>query len=290
MSTPASSAVVLVCWCPNPHCCSLCYRSTTVPNFPLPLLPHLPLLNPKTAPEARNDGDASAAAADKEAVQSKSEAQPVAIKKKKKSVKKKKAAEAAAAAAAAAAAESDSDDEAGPAEVDSDAEEGDGDSSNAPDSGAGDEKEDGEEDATTTSEPFTVEKVEDDFVKGSDATLFSSLKTKGCSDKTLAAIADAGWTHMMEIQFRAIPLLMDMRDLLAAAKTGSGKTLAFLIPAVELLHKLHFMPRNGMLLRPCTLLSVLLFCFYFRVPSFSQTPARRIPGTQHIFIELRVSR
>eukprot|EP00128_Syssomonas_multiformis_P011292 Colp12_sorted_trinity150504_noHs@32044 len=31
----------------------------------------------------------------------------------------------------------------------------------------------------------------------------------------------------------------------AAAKTGSGKTLAFLIPAVELLYKLKFMPRNG---------------------------------------------
>ena len=32
---------------------------------------------------------------------------------------------------------------------------------------------------------------------------------------------------------------------MGAAKTGSGKTLAFLIPAVELLHKLKFMPRNG---------------------------------------------
>lgn len=50
---------------------------------------------------------------------------------------------------------------------------------------------------------------------------------------------------MMEIQYRAIPLLLEMRDLLGAAKTGSGKTLAFLIPAVELLNKLHFMPRNG---------------------------------------------
>lgn len=36
------------------------------------------------------------------------------------------------------------------------------------------------------------------------------------------------------------------RDILGAAKTGSGKTLAFLIPAVELIHKLSFMPRNGM--------------------------------------------
>ena len=32
---------------------------------------------------------------------------------------------------------------------------------------------------------------------------------------------------------------------MGAARTGSGKTLAFLIPAVELLYKLNFMPRNG---------------------------------------------
>lgn len=32
---------------------------------------------------------------------------------------------------------------------------------------------------------------------------------------------------------------------MGAAKTGSGKTLAFLIPAVELLYNLKFMPRNG---------------------------------------------
>jgi ATP-dependent RNA helicase DDX18/HAS1 len=32
---------------------------------------------------------------------------------------------------------------------------------------------------------------------------------------------------------------------MGAARTGSGKTLAFLIPAVELLNKLKFMPRNG---------------------------------------------
>ena len=34
---------------------------------------------------------------------------------------------------------------------------------------------------------------------------------------------------------------------MGAARTGSGKTLAFLIPAVELLYKLKFMPRNGKL-------------------------------------------
>ena len=42
-------------------------------------------------------------------------------------------------------------------------------------------------------------------------------------------------------------VLICFRDLMGAARTGSGKTLAFLIPAVELLYNLKFMPRNGML-------------------------------------------
>ena len=54
-----------------------------------------------------------------------------------------------------------------------------------------------------------------------------------------------GYTHMMEIQAKTIPLLLEARDLMGAARTGSGKTLAFLIPAVEMLSRLQFMPRNG---------------------------------------------
>ena len=50
---------------------------------------------------------------------------------------------------------------------------------------------------------------------------------------------------MTEIQARAIPPALTGRDILGAAKTGSGKTLAFLIPAIELLQRLKFKPRNG---------------------------------------------
>ncbi|XP_038078179.1 ATP-dependent RNA helicase HAS1-like [Patiria miniata] len=75
-------------------------------------------------------------------------------------------------------------------------------------------------------------------------TSFKCLEGK-VSDLTLQGIQDMGFTHMTEIQHRAIPYLLDGRDLLAAAKTGSGKTLAFLIPAIELIYKLKFMPRNG---------------------------------------------
>lgn len=54
------------------------------------------------------------------------------------------------------------------------------------------------------------------------------------------------------------------RDILAAAKTGSGKTLAFLIPVIELIYKLKFMPRNGKtFLLPFSFErhGIIVFCF-----------------------------
>lgn len=59
------------------------------------------------------------------------------------------------------------------------------------------------------------------------------------------AIKEMGFSTMTEIQARTIPACLAGRDVLGAAKTGSGKTLAFLIPAVEMLYKLKFKPRNG---------------------------------------------
>merc|ERR1712106_158274 len=73
---------------------------------------------------------------------------------------------------------------------------------------------------------------------------FKSL-APSVSESTLQGCEDMGFTHMTEIQKQTIPHLLEGRDLVGAAKTGSGKTLAFLIPAVELIYKLKFMPRNG---------------------------------------------
>uniref|UniRef100_A0A803LU85 ATP-dependent RNA helicase n=1 Tax=Chenopodium quinoa TaxID=63459 RepID=A0A803LU85_CHEQI len=66
------------------------------------------------------------------------------------------------------------------------------------------------------------------------------------SDPTKTAIKDIGFSNMTQIQARAIPPLLEGKDVLGAARTGSGKTLAFLIPAVELLHQTRFTPRNGL--------------------------------------------
>ncbi|GAA5914527.1 ATP-dependent RNA helicase HAS1 [Sporobolomyces salmoneus] len=73
-------------------------------------------------------------------------------------------------------------------------------------------------------------------------TAFSSLDL---SPGTRKAIEGMGFENMTEVQARTIPPLLAGKDVLGAAKTGSGKTLAFLIPAIEMLNKLKFKPRNG---------------------------------------------
>ncbi|KAJ6627146.1 DEAD-domain-containing protein [Mycena sp. CBHHK59/15] len=71
---------------------------------------------------------------------------------------------------------------------------------------------------------------------------FSTLEL---SEQTNRALSDMGFTTMTPVQQKSIPLLLAGKDVLGAARTGSGKTLAFLIPAVELLHRLKFKPING---------------------------------------------
>jgi ATP-dependent RNA helicase DDX18/HAS1 len=84
--------------------------------------------------------------------------------------------------------------------------------------------------------------IPDSFLEQAVDLAFANLDV---CDKTKQAITEMGFTTMTEVQGRTIPPLMAGRDVLGAAKTGSGKTLAFLIPAIEMLYRLKFKPRNG---------------------------------------------
>jgi ATP-dependent RNA helicase DDX18/HAS1 len=74
------------------------------------------------------------------------------------------------------------------------------------------------------------------------------FSTLDFSEQTSKAISEMGFSTMTPVQAKSIPVLLAGKDVLGAARTGSGKTLAFLIPAVELLHRLKFKPMNGVLL------------------------------------------
>ena len=54
-------------------------------------------------------------------------------------------------------------------------------------------------------------------------------------DRIQQAAHAIGWTELMEVQRRAIPLILEDRDLMVQARTGTGKTGAFLLPLFELL-------------------------------------------------------
>ncbi|CAH2006308.1 unnamed protein product [Acanthoscelides obtectus] len=52
-------------------------------------------------------------------------------------------------------------------------------------------------------------------------------------DRILKAIAKLGWLQPTMIQEKAIPLLLEGKDVLVRARTGSGKTAAFAIPVIQ---------------------------------------------------------
>jgi ATP-dependent RNA helicase DDX18/HAS1 len=76
---------------------------------------------------------------------------------------------------------------------------------------------------------------------------FSSIKLSELplAEQTQKAIKELGFDKATEIQARSIPHILNGRDVLGQAKTGSGKTMAYMIPAVEMLRRAHFTPKNG---------------------------------------------
>ncbi len=71
---------------------------------------------------------------------------------------------------------------------------------------------------------------------------FTQLKL---SQPLLRAIAQQGYTEPTPIQAKAIPLIIEGKDVLAAAQTGTGKTAGFTLPLLErLTHHTPVMKRH----------------------------------------------
>ena len=63
----------------------------------------------------------------------------------------------------------------------------------------------------------------------------SNFADLGLSSSALAAVERLGYEQPTPVQEQAIPLVLEGRDLIAAASTGTGKTAAFLLPTLSTL-------------------------------------------------------
>jgi ATP-dependent RNA helicase RhlE len=60
-----------------------------------------------------------------------------------------------------------------------------------------------------------------------------SFESLGLRDELLRALATENYTTPTPIQTQAIPMVLEGRDVLAAAQTGTGKTAAFTLPILQ---------------------------------------------------------
>lgn len=80
-----------------------------------------------------------------------------------------------------------------------------------------------------------------------------SFQSLGLSDALLKAISKKGYTTPSPIQAKAIPPVLDGRDVLASAQTGTGKTAGFTLPLLHILSenpKEKYRPIRALILTP----------------------------------------
>ena len=64
-----------------------------------------------------------------------------------------------------------------------------------------------------------------------------SFANLGLSAELLRAIADRSYGKPTPVQSRAIPVILEGKDVLAGAQTGTGKTAGFALPLLQILSK-----------------------------------------------------
>ena len=89
-----------------------------------------------------------------------------------------------------------------------------------------------------------------------------SFNSLGLSDALLKAVSKKGYTHPSPIQEKAIPAILEGKDILASAQTGTGKTAGFTLPMLQLLslgQHLRHRPVRALVLTPTRELAAQVF-------------------------------
>ncbi len=90
-------------------------------------------------------------------------------------------------------------------------------------------------------------------LKRLNQTIYMSFKSLGLSEALLKAISKKGYTTPSPIQEKAIPPILECKDVLASAQTGTGKTAGFTLPLLHILSenpKEKYRPIRALILTP----------------------------------------
>ena len=91
---------------------------------------------------------------------------------------------------------------------------------------------------------------------------FMTFKELGLQDNILKAVAEKGYTNPSLIQEKAIPQILQGKDILASAQTGTGKTAGFTLPMLQKLEETKhpkYRPIRALILTPTRELAAQIY-------------------------------
>ncbi|KAJ6788829.1 hypothetical protein PWT90_05932 [Aphanocladium album] len=118
--------------------------------------------------------------------------------------------------------------------------------------------------------------------KNAEIKNFSELPLSRATMKGLSA---SHFQTLTDVQARAIPLALQEKDILGAAKTGSGKTLAFLVPLLEKLHRAQWTEYDGLgalVISPTRELAVQIFEVLRKIGRYHSFSAGLVIGGKNL--------
>jgi len=114
-----------------------------------------------------------------------------------------------------------------------------------------------------------------------------NFKQLGISQEILRAISEMGFLEPTKVQTRAIPIILDKKDVIVMSKTGSGKTAVFGIPMLDMISPGSKNPQ-GLILTPTRELSVQVEDDLKLISKYLQHRITSVYGQHNINTEIQV--
>ncbi|WP_095331485.1 DEAD/DEAH box helicase [Helicobacter sp. 11S02596-1] len=102
----------------------------------------------------------------------------------------------------------------------------------------------------------------------------------GLKPQVLKGVIEAGFTSPSPIQIKAIPAVLQGRDVIAQAQTGTGKTAAFALPILNMLKNDRTI--EALIITPTRELAIQISDEVFKLGKFSRTKTVCVYGGQSI--------